>query len=255
MCQLLLCVFSCNVLVLTTTFPEWKHSAFLVTMAPKATLKRPAAAHVQAEAKKVMKKPSAGGTISTFVEEVEDNQLALYESRDKGKAEKMSKMIKNGSLPPEIVHLWEIESKKQPSERAFKTHLVNSLFSKQPDGSYRLDTEGHIFKQAKKTYSAHIAKAKDESWPKGIMIASYFHGDEKLFQKSVDAGELQSHIDEASGLEYFGFKKLSTTDLRGNEQSENVEGNKKLGKEQAYGLVALMDKLKWDIKLSKAWLP
>lgn len=35
-----------------------------------------------------------------------------HQTRDKGKAEKFSKMLRSGQLPPQVVHMWEYESKK-----------------------------------------------------------------------------------------------------------------------------------------------
>ncbi|CAK9055007.1 unnamed protein product, partial [Durusdinium trenchii] len=51
---------------------------------------------------------------------------------------------------------------------------------------------------------------------------------------------------------YLQFRKFSHTELRGNESGEQVQGDKKLNKEQAHALADSMSKLKWTFTLSKA---
>ena len=208
-------------------------------------VKRPASAE-----KGPRKRPAS--SINQTVREIKEQSAAMSDTRDKGKGEKFAKMLKAGTLPPEVVHMWSIESKKAPSERAFKTELINSLFAKQKDGSYRIDTDSHQFAQYRKVHHAHIAKTKDEALPKNLMIGTHFSGDERLFNRALEDKELTSFKDEASGIEYYSFRKLQAVDLHASEQGEHVHGYKKLGKDQAYTLGALMTKMKWDFKMTKA---
>ncbi|CAK9053994.1 unnamed protein product, partial [Durusdinium trenchii] len=88
--------------------------------------------------------------------------------------------------------------------------------------------------------------------PKTLMLASHFHGNEALMNQAINNGELMSKIDPVSKLEYLQFRKSSHTELRGNESGEQVQGDKKLNKEQAHALADSMSKLKWTFTLSKA---
>ncbi|CAJ1358869.1 unnamed protein product [Effrenium voratum] len=176
-------------------------------------MKRPAASEATSGAP--TKKPAANKlTINAMVDDIktaasskddeEENQL-----RDKGKAEKFGKLMKAGALPLAVVHMWQIESKKAQSQRQFQTNLINGLFNKQTDGSYKMNTESHQFKEYQKIYVQHVAKA------------------------SLAKGELQSHKDDA-GMEYLSFRELQTMEVKTNE---TVEGSKKLKSQEAHTLV------------------
>ena len=105
-------------------------------------LKRPSsAADLQPK-----KRPAAGGSIKDVVSELkqshdhdDDANDGDSTNRDKQKAQKFHKMLSQGSLPDHIVHMFNIESKKsKEGVRAYQTKLINSLFSKQSDGTFRL---------------------------------------------------------------------------------------------------------------------
>ncbi|CAJ1377389.1 unnamed protein product [Effrenium voratum] len=197
------------------------------------------------------KKPAANKlTINAMVDDIktaasskddeEENQL-----RDKGKAEKFGKLMKAGALPLAVVHMWQIESKKAQSQRQFQTNLINGLFNKQTDGSYKMNTESHQFKEYQKIYVQHVAKDKKKGMPRGIMLASVFHGDSRAMEASLAKGELQSHKDDA-GMEYLSFRELQTMEVKTNERGETVEGSKKLKSQEAHTLAGLMSKMKWE---------
>ena len=218
-------------------------------------MKRPAASEATSGAP--TKKPAANKlTINAMVDDIktaasskddeEENQL-----RDKGKAEKFGKLMKAGALPLAVVHMWQIESKKAQSQRQFQTNLINGLFNKQTDGSYKMNTESHQFKEYQKIYVQHVAKDKKKGMPRGIMLASVFHGDSRAMEASLAKGELQSHKDDA-GMEYLSFRELQTMEVKTNERGETVEGSKKLKSQEAHTLAGLMSKMKWEWVCKKA---
>ena len=95
-------------------------SLLCTAMSPKS-MKRPAA---NAGGESAKKKPSVSTSgINQFISEAskgteddpQDQQIVAH--RDKGKAEKFAKMLKAGAIPPHIAHMWQVESKKQPSCR------------------------------------------------------------------------------------------------------------------------------------------
>ena len=219
-------------------------------------LKRPSsAADLQPK-----KRPAAGGSIKDVVSELkqshdhdDDANDGDSATRDKQKAQKFHKMLSQGSLPDHIVHMFNIESKKsKEGVRAYQTKLINSLFSKQSDGTFRLQTDRHEFQEYRKIFHQSLAKDKTESLPRTLMLASHVHGDEQLMKKAIDNGELVAKYDKEAKLEYLQFRKFSSAGVRGNEEGEHVIGNKKLSRDQAHSLAAVMSKLKWKFELSKA---
>ena len=216
-------------------------------------MKRPSSAAAEG----AKKKPAASGSIRETVDAIQDwaeqrGEGEESEVRDKQKAQKFHKMLSNGSLPDHIVHMFQVESKTaKEGQRAYQTKLINSLFEKGDDGSFRVMSDRQQFQEYRKVWKANVAKDKTEAMPKTLMLASHFHGNEALMNQAINNGELMSKIDPVSKLEYLQFRKFSHTELRGNESGEQVQGDKKLNKEQAHALADSMSKLKWTFTLSK----
>ena len=216
-------------------------------------LKRPASASGLPS----MKKPASHSSIKDVVSELKDSQKHDEDKegseevvRDKQKAQKFHKMLNQGSLPE---HMYNIEAKKsKDGARAFQTRLINSLFQKNKDGTFSVQTEKHEFQEYRKIYHQSIAKDKTEALPRTIMLASHFGGNEALLKKALDNGELVSKVDKQSNVEYLQYRKLTNAEVRGNEEGEHVAGSKKLSREQAHSLASVMAKLKWKFELSKA---
>ena len=76
--------------------------------------------------------------------------------RDKGKAIKFRQMQKD--LPPHIVDLYEKEALNKSSPRAFRTQLINQLFTKLPNGRYKLNDDKPMFRDAKSLYEKSVMK-------------------------------------------------------------------------------------------------
>ena len=203
-----------------------------------------------------MKRPASHSSIKEVVSELKESQNHDEDNegvRDKQKAQKFHKMLSQGSLPEHIVHMYNIEAKKsKDGARSFQTRLINSLFQKNKDGTFSVQTEKHEFQEYRKIYHQSIAKDKTEALPRTLMLASHFHGNEALLKKALDNGELVSKFDKQSNVEYLQFRKLTNAEVRGNEEGEQVAGSKKLSREQAHSLASVMSKLKWKFELSKA---
>ena len=54
------------------------------------------------------------------------------------------------------------------------------------------------------------------------MLASHFHGNEALRKESIANGEISSHFDKETNVEFLSFRELSISDTKVNEQGENV---------------------------------
>lgn len=211
---------------------------------PHGSLKRPASA-----IKDVVTELNEGVKASKS----EQNEDGDQELRDKQKSQKFHKMLQAGTLPDHIVHMYNQESKKsKDGARAYQTKLINALFSKNSDGTYRLQTEKHQFEEYRKVYHQSLAKDKTEALPRTLMLASHFHGHEGLMKKAIDNGELVSKVDSQSKIEYLQFRKFANIELRGTEEGERVHGLKKITREQAHAMADVMSKLKWKFQLTKA---
>lgn len=210
-----------------------------------------------------MKRPATGSkeTMASMIKDLEDEHAEGEEDcggdcedkRDKGKAEKFMKLYRSNQLPAEVVYMWDIESRKAPSERKFKTNLVNNLFSRLDDGTFKICTDSNQFKQWRRVYERHLATDKKTSMPEGVMLHSHFHGDRSAMEASLQRGELESWKDAESGVTFVAFRKLSVSKEKVNERGENVEGSKKLTGEQADTLAGLMAKLKWSWNCNKVF--
>lgn len=224
-------------------------------------LKRPASSQPSGS---VMKKPaSGGGSIKDVVnalneeinkeKETQDEEGGDSELRDKQKSQKFHKMLSSGTLPEHIVHMFNVESKKsKEGQRAYQTRLINQLFDKNKDGTFRVMTDKHEFQEYRKIFHRQVAKDKTEALPRTIMLASNFHGNEALMKKAIDNGELISKVDKETKVEYLQFRKLSSAEIRGNETGETVQGNRKINREMAHIMADTMSKLKWKFHLTKA---
>lgn len=216
-------------------------------------LKRPSSAGLES----AKKRPAS--SIASVVAEMKENAKEDPNTEDpgsdvrhKGKGEKFNKLLRAGQLPAQIVHMWEHGAASSGmGERAYKTKLVNTLMKQQSDGSYLVDTDCHMYKRYQEVYETHLSRDQQKAVPRGIMLASYFHGDEALMNKSIASGELKSTKDPKSGVEFLSFRSLKIEDIKGNTTREQVENTKKISKGQALEMTALMKKLKWNFNFSK----
>ena len=174
------------------------------------------------------------------------------DKRDKGKAEKWHKLLKSGQLAPQLVDMWTHGAKESgKGERNYRTSLINTTMAKQKDGSYAVNTDNHMYKSYKETFHKHISKDQMKALPRGIMLATHFHGNAQLMQASIDSGELQVCKDDASGIDFLSFRALKIEDVKGNVSKEQVESTKKVTKGQALEIEELMKKLKWQFNFTK----
>lgn len=202
------------------------------------------------QAKVVSKKKKTEGDKKVDAEEEEEDEIS---KRDKGKAEKFGKLLKTGRVPEHVCHMWYHESKKAPSQRAFPTEIINRLMVKGSDGQYRLNTDQQFFEQYRHVYTQHKAEDKSKSLPKTVMLASHFHGNEALLTESIANGEISSHFDKETNVEFLSFRELSISDTKVNEQGENVRGSKKVSQQESHALQGILASLKWKWHCKKAF--
>ncbi len=172
--------------------------------------------------------------------------------RHKGKAEKFAKLLKAGALPPHIAHMWQVESKKQPSSRQYQTQLINKLMKKQSDGSYALDCEQHFFEEYRQVVTEQKAKDSQKGMPRSVFLHTHFHGNEAALKDSINSGEVTSSKDPDTGHEFLSFRVLTLTETKVNRCGENIKGTKKVKGEEAKVMAGLMSQLKWQWALKEA---
>ena len=134
--------------------------------------KQSAALRDDGETKKTggpMKRPAATGSLNKTLEDMRggikkaktdddenqknaenENESEESDHRDKGKAIKFRQMQKD--LPPHILDLYEREAMSKSSPRAFRTNIINQLFTKLPTGRYSLNVDKPMFKEAKEMF-------------------------------------------------------------------------------------------------------
>ena len=183
----------------------------------------------------------------------EEDENEQVEARDKQKAQKFHKMPFFWVTPRSHSHMYQVESKKsKEGARAYQTKLINQLFSKTSDGTYRLMTDKHEFQEYRQVFQRTVAKDTTEAIPRTLMLAKNFHGNEALLKRPLTTGKWLQRTDTDSNIEYLQFRKLKNEITRGNEEGERVEGTKKVSKEQAHAMADVMSKLKWKFQLTKA---
>ena len=127
--------------------------------AAKATAKAKAKPSVQSKSKgkpnePPMKRPASQATLKEQAETwqhlssddekdtagQDDSEGSDDESAasNKGKGVKRAKLYAAGGIPQHIVHMFDVESRKPPKPRKFKTKIINSLFQKTEGGEYKL---------------------------------------------------------------------------------------------------------------------
>ena len=142
-------------------------------MAPKSAMKvvKPMKAMKTTKKGGICKKPALSDMVKDLgekeEEEAKDSEAVVV--RDKQKAVKFKKMMESGQLPPSVLYVYEHESKAAPQgRRSFQSSIINKLFTKQRDGSFRVNSDSDEFSQWNNLYEeAHL-----EGQDKGASLGS-----------------------------------------------------------------------------------
>ena len=130
--------------------------------------------------------------------------------RDKGKAIKFRQMQKD--LPPHIVDLYEKEALNKSSPRAFRTQLINQLFTKLPNGRYRLNDDKPMFREAKSLYEKKYGSEKEKGYPKSVMKGLYFGNSDQHFERALADGEIYQM--DHKGKIFYAFQSVEAGTVR-----------------------------------------
>ena len=227
-------------------------------MAPKSAMKvvKPMKAMKTTKKGGICKKPALSDMVKDLgekeEEEAKDSEAVVV--RDKQKAVKFKKMMESGQLPPSVLYMYEHESKAAPQgRRSFQSSIINKLFTKQSDGSFRVNSDSGEFSQWNKLYERHTSKDKTKALPWGVMLYTHFGGNENAMKESLNKGELQ-RMDDEKGMSYLSFRELSTVKANINETGESTTGIKSITAGDRHELVECMKRLKWNLHPAKATL-
>ena len=130
--------------------------------------------------------------------------------RDKGKAIKFRQMQKE--LPPHIIDLYEKEALNKSSPRAFRTQLINQLFTKLPSGRYRLNDDKPMFREAKQMYEKKYGSEKEKEYPKSVMKGLYFGNSDAHFERALADGEIYQM--DHKGKVFYAFQSVEAGSVR-----------------------------------------
>ena len=128
------------------------------------------ATNEEEEEETAMKRPAkAPKKTNPKAEDLDEKQ-----GRDKGKGEKWARMRKDGLIPDYILNLYDEGSKGTVSARDFRTRLINTLFEKNDQGLFTMNTGHKMFTEAFKVYQKKYARDESEGLAKSILAGSYF---------------------------------------------------------------------------------
>ena len=130
--------------------------------------------------------------------------------RDKGKAIKFRQMQKE--LPPHIIDLYEKEALNKSSPRAFRTQLINQLFTKLPNGRYKLNDDKPMFREAKSLYEKKYGSEKEKGYPKSVMKGLYFGNSDQHFERALAEGEIYQM--DHKGKVFYAFQSVEAGTVR-----------------------------------------
>ena len=130
--------------------------------------------------------------------------------RDKGKAIKFRQMQKE--LPPHIIDLYEKEALNKSSPRAFRTQVINQLFTKLPNGRYKLNDDKPMFREAKSLYEKKYGSEKEKGYPKSVMKGLYFGNSDQHFERALAEGEIYQM--DHKGKVFYAFQSVEAGTVR-----------------------------------------
>eukprot|EP00439_Symbiodinium_sp_Y106_P048171 s2645_g6.t1 len=141
------------------------------TPKPKAVNKKPAASMSDGATEKEAA-PSMNMTIDNLKAGVMEP-----EARDKGKAQKYAK--DSDHLPEYVKSLMDE-----------KSQAINRLYSRQGDGTLKLNLQDPLFQEASTMYERNYSSTMDDAYPRSIMINMFFRGDQAAFDEALRDGDI-----------------------------------------------------------------
>ena len=120
-----------------------------------------------------------------------------------------------GQLPDFICKIFDKDSKGNYPSSELRRSIINNLFVKQADGSFRMDYDNNIIVEARSQIERKEAARNELGMPKTVFLANIFHGNEYLLKRAIDNGEVEVKQDE--GKEFYSFRTISTSHIKATE--------------------------------------
>lgn len=136
-------------------------------------------------------------------------------------------MMSKGSLPLGVMELVK-EVEKSDAPRSNKTALINSLFTKETDGTLSLNTDGQEYKSFKSQFAEKKDSDKVEGEPYYVFLYKNFHGDEDGLKKAMAAGEVKQV--ERDGVKYLCYQRFQVKTTTGHDERTTLAAKQNLDK-------------------------
>ena len=219
----------------------------------KGGLKKPAAALKKGQKGPTFKEhlQKIGEGVSVEQQEQEENEEEEEkeddptveedeEKRSKLKSMKFARMMKLGQVPQNVQEMWnKCDSRKQ------KTKLLNRLFEKNSrTNQWEMRVDKPEFVAWLKSQDMHFGEASTQSYPRSIMLHTYFHGNQHAMDEALAAGEI-CELQKGSRT-FYSFDMMAEGHRKSKESNmELSRGRMKLSKEEHGELEDIVQGFDW----------
>ncbi len=143
------------------------------------------------------------------------------EVRDYNKARKWARMMKNNSIPEDLLAMYESGGKNAEQPRLWQTKFINSIFTKNDRGEYLLSPGNPTFASFRENTESRTATKGSTGVPYSIMLWTYFHGREDAVADAEKRGDIWS-VDNM-----WFFRTQNTSRSKTTAQTMKVSGGEK----------------------------
>ena len=120
-------------------------------------------------------------------DEVVDEEKEL---RDYNKARKWARMMKNNSIPEDLLAMYQNGGKDAEQPRLWQTKFINSIFTKNDRGEYLLSPGNPSFASFRENTESSTSTKGSTGVPYSIMLWTYFHGREDALADAEKRGDI-----------------------------------------------------------------
>ena len=171
----------------------------------------------------------------------EDEEVEADEKRDRLKSGKFGRLLKSGRVPDNIKKVWEAcESRKK------KTQLLNRLFVKnERSGQWEMKTQNPEFLSFLRSTDQTYGQAASRSFPKSIMLHSYYNSNEQAMQQALQDGDIYEVVGQG-GKKMYSFDTMEEGHRKSTDNTMELHrGKVKLAKEEHAHLEETMEAFDW----------
>jgi hypothetical protein len=140
--------------------------------------------------------------------------------RCKLKGMKFQKLKDAGTLPDYVIDLFNNAGSETGQKRKEQTEIINNLLRKDDEGSYILNLQSPMFKEAHKSFFER--KSKDKK--KGVIleVAEDRCGGEHKLARALEAKRVI--VEKRNGVEFYIFRSMEATETYGYGKEQEASG-------------------------------